>query len=179
MTETTTAKAERNALPLRGAHFERHGEKVMFSFVVDASTVVGPKPATEAHKAEHAGAWQAFEQRERALAVESPPEPATAPEAVTITFRPDLAAQREAEAKSAAVARAAPEADYLAAEFGPGARCNDPYAEFQADMEAQLDAEAAKFAAELGTTVQEQAPLAEPLAALVPKRRPGRPRKEA
>lgn len=59
--DSVRAKAERNVLPKIGASFflDPDGE-VLFQYVADASSVIGPRPATEADKASHAGAWAAF-----------------------------------------------------------------------------------------------------------------------
>jgi hypothetical protein len=51
---------ERNAHFTRGPRFSRVGDVVMFEFVIDAGNVIGPRPATDADKAKHEGAWREF-----------------------------------------------------------------------------------------------------------------------
>lgn len=41
------------------AFFEQDGV-TMFRFVLDSANIIGPRKATKADKAEHAGAWDAF-----------------------------------------------------------------------------------------------------------------------
>ena len=41
-------KTERDAIPARGARFFRHGEAVMFEFVIDHTNRIGPRPAVKA-----------------------------------------------------------------------------------------------------------------------------------
>ncbi len=51
---------ERDSIYTPGAlFFERDGE-VMFQFQADSSSKIGPRKATKADKAEHAGAWKVF-----------------------------------------------------------------------------------------------------------------------
>lgn len=51
---------ERTALPVPGPKFERIDGELMFKFVIDGGSVIGPRPATEKDKAEHVGAWRDF-----------------------------------------------------------------------------------------------------------------------
>jgi hypothetical protein len=56
---------ERNLGASVGPRFERGADgAIRFAFVVDAGTVVGPRPATAKDQAEHPGAWESFRQRE-------------------------------------------------------------------------------------------------------------------
>lgn len=61
------AQIERNAHFTRGPRFFREGEGLMFEFIIDASNVVGPRPATEGDKRNHLEAWEAFEEDEPRL----------------------------------------------------------------------------------------------------------------
>lgn len=53
-------QVERNAHFTRGPRFFRDGGGLMFEFIIDASNVVGPRPATEGDKRNHPEAWDAF-----------------------------------------------------------------------------------------------------------------------
>lgn len=55
------ANSERNISFRRGAVFEEIDGEVMFSFVNDASSVIGPRKATKADKAQFAGEWEDFQ----------------------------------------------------------------------------------------------------------------------
>lgn len=55
------ALAERNLLPKIGAVFSRGPDRtLLFTFTADPSTIVGPRPATDADRAAHPEAWTAF-----------------------------------------------------------------------------------------------------------------------
>lgn len=51
---------ERTAIPVPGPKFERIDGEVMFKFVIDGGSVIGPRPATAKDQAEHVGAWHSF-----------------------------------------------------------------------------------------------------------------------
>ena len=51
---------ERTALPVPGPKFERIDGEVMFKFVIDGGSVIGPRPATKKDQETHVGAWQDF-----------------------------------------------------------------------------------------------------------------------
>jgi hypothetical protein len=46
---------------MRGARFYRDGERVAFVRHLDGSTREGPRPATDADRAEHPQAWAQYE----------------------------------------------------------------------------------------------------------------------
>ena len=56
---------ERNILPAVGPNFFRADDLVMFSFVVDASTTIGPRIATRGDQKTHPEAWEAFAAKEK------------------------------------------------------------------------------------------------------------------
>lgn len=61
--------AQRQAAFKAGAAFERDADGVeVFTFTMDASSIVGPRPATEADKATHAAAYAEFVARDSAIA---------------------------------------------------------------------------------------------------------------
>lgn len=51
---------ERTAIPVPGPKFERIDGEVMFKFVIDGGSVIGPRPATKKDQETHVGAWQDF-----------------------------------------------------------------------------------------------------------------------
>lgn len=51
---------ERQVVFKPGPRFERDGEVVNFVYCLDASSTIGPRPATESDKANHKGAWEEF-----------------------------------------------------------------------------------------------------------------------
>lgn len=53
---------ERDARPSVGPQFLEVDGVTMFQFVIDAGNIIGPRKATKADKAEHEGAWKAFNQ---------------------------------------------------------------------------------------------------------------------
>lgn len=55
---------ERNAYAVPGPKFERVDGELLFSFVIDSSNVLGPRPATKADQEKHLGAWREFCARE-------------------------------------------------------------------------------------------------------------------
>lgn len=66
------AQVERNAHFTRGPRFFREGEAVLFEFVIDATNVLGPRPANDGDRRIHAEAWREFSRGE-ALAVLAAP----------------------------------------------------------------------------------------------------------
>lgn len=64
------ALAERNSLPKVGARFFCEGDEVMFEFIVDPNTVIGPRPATRRDQEQHAGAWEEFRRAEGVSALD-------------------------------------------------------------------------------------------------------------
>lgn len=78
--DVQTTQTERNAMPARGARFYRDDDgAVMFMFVIDPTTVVGPRPARPADLDAHAEAHGAF------LRGEALPEPPVEPELPALT----------------------------------------------------------------------------------------------
>jgi hypothetical protein len=66
---------ERNARPIPGPRFERVDGEVLFTFVIDGGSIIGPRPATDADRENHAGAWREFATADVAPeAVEPEPE---------------------------------------------------------------------------------------------------------
>lgn len=59
-----TVNRDRNLLPNPGATFfrEKEGGEVLFRFVIDAGSTIGPRPATRADQERHPEAWAAFSQ---------------------------------------------------------------------------------------------------------------------
>lgn len=51
---------ERTALPVPGPRFERIDGDLMFKFVIDGGSVIGPRPATKSDQENHLGAWRDF-----------------------------------------------------------------------------------------------------------------------
>lgn len=51
---------EIDLLPSRGAKFYRMGNDVRFVLVVDASTIIGPRAATDQDRKNHPAAWHDF-----------------------------------------------------------------------------------------------------------------------
>ncbi len=51
---------ERNAAWSPGASFFRDGDVTMFKFVLDSSSMVGPRKATKADQEQYPDAWQRF-----------------------------------------------------------------------------------------------------------------------
>ena len=51
---------EREVIFKPGARFFREDEAVLFVYCVDASTSIGPRPATKADKENHKGAWESY-----------------------------------------------------------------------------------------------------------------------
>ena len=51
---------ERTAIPVPGPKFERIDGEVMFKFVIDGGSVIGPRPATKKDQEAHVGAWHDF-----------------------------------------------------------------------------------------------------------------------
>lgn len=52
--------ALQRSVSIRGARFYQDGEEVAFVRHLDASTREGPRPATDADRAEHPDAWAQF-----------------------------------------------------------------------------------------------------------------------
>lgn len=56
---------ERLAKVAAGPVFERGDDgEVLFKFVIDGGSVIGPRPATDKDQLEHLGAWREFQARE-------------------------------------------------------------------------------------------------------------------
>lgn len=56
---------DRQAAVAAGPVFMRGEDgEVLFKFVIDGGSVIGPRPATAKDQAEHAGAWEAFARAE-------------------------------------------------------------------------------------------------------------------
>lgn len=53
-------QVERNAHFTRGPRFFRHGDGVLFEFIIDASNVVGPRPARIGDVRTHGDEFKAF-----------------------------------------------------------------------------------------------------------------------
>lgn len=51
---------ERDRMAIAGPKFERVDGEVMFKFVIDGGSVIGPRPASKTDQANHAGAWSEF-----------------------------------------------------------------------------------------------------------------------
>lgn len=51
---------ERTAIPVPGPKFERIDGEVMFQFVIDGGSIIGPRPATKADRENHVEAWRIF-----------------------------------------------------------------------------------------------------------------------
>jgi len=77
---------ERNARPIPGPRFERVDGEVLFTFVIDGGSIIGPRPATDLDRENHVGAWREFQLSDVA------PEPvAPEPEPVAeVIIPPDL-----------------------------------------------------------------------------------------
>lgn len=52
---------QRNVMPSRGPRFYEDAGVVMFTYVIDPGSIVGPYPAREQDKREHPEAWTAYE----------------------------------------------------------------------------------------------------------------------
>lgn len=96
---------ERNAYPVPGPKFERVDGEVLFSFVIDSSNVIGPRPASQADKEKHAGAWVEFSAREALSPLDRDGDgevggslPATSEAAAPIGFPPKEEANHERDA---------------------------------------------------------------------------------
>lgn len=74
MSEFKYPELERDFGAAPGARFFRQGDQVMFVYVVDAGTTIGPRPATARDRAEHAGVYRAFAGEEMDAAAEVAPE---------------------------------------------------------------------------------------------------------
>jgi len=51
---------ERTIMAVPGPKFERLDGVVMFKFVIDSGSVIGPRPATKTDQENHAEAWRLF-----------------------------------------------------------------------------------------------------------------------
>jgi hypothetical protein len=51
---------ERNAIVKKGALFFESDGTVQFQYTIDASSIIGPRKATDQDKKDHAGAWASF-----------------------------------------------------------------------------------------------------------------------
>lgn len=64
---------DRNPAPVLGAQFSRDADGVeMFTFVIDASNVIGPRKATDEDCAKHAEAYRAFRAQADLVADDEP-----------------------------------------------------------------------------------------------------------
>jgi hypothetical protein len=76
---------ERSAAWAPGASFFRDGDVIMFKFVLDSSSMVGPRKATKADQDQNPGEWQLFCRGH----VDEAPVPAEAPDVVQEDIPPD------------------------------------------------------------------------------------------
>lgn len=56
----TSPTIERDARPSIGPQFLEIDGVTMFRYVIDSGNIIGPRKATKADRAEHQGAWEAF-----------------------------------------------------------------------------------------------------------------------
>jgi len=81
---------ERNARPIPGPRFERVDGEVLFTFVIDGGSIIGPRPATDLDRENHVGAWREFQLSDVAPEPVAP-EPELEPEPVAeVIIPPDL-----------------------------------------------------------------------------------------
>lgn len=58
----------RDLMPTKGAKFYDEGGKTLFVYVIDASSVFGPRPAQDQDKVDHPEAWRRYNEGLKPLA---------------------------------------------------------------------------------------------------------------